>query len=89
MATFENTVTIRRSVEDVFTFIADFEKVSTWNNAIMVAGSIGHFRSRVGYETLIALAQAGRSHSSSQPWPVISRFLGALSPPNSTTALFG
>lgn len=35
MVTFENTVTIRRSVEDVFTFLADFENVPIWNHAIM------------------------------------------------------
>ncbi|MGH4006658.1 MAG: SRPBCC family protein [Pseudonocardiaceae bacterium] len=35
MATFENAVTIRRSVEDVFTFLADFENVPIWNHAIM------------------------------------------------------
>lgn len=28
-------MTIRRSDEDVFTFLADFEKVPTWNHAIM------------------------------------------------------
>jgi Polyketide cyclase / dehydrase and lipid transport len=35
MATFENTVTIRRAVEDVFAFLADFENVPTWNHAIV------------------------------------------------------
>jgi carbon monoxide dehydrogenase subunit G len=35
MATFENTVTIRRAVEDVFAFLADFENVPTWNYAIV------------------------------------------------------
>ena len=35
MATFENTVTIRRAVEDVFAFLADFENIPTWNHAIM------------------------------------------------------
>lgn len=34
MATFENTVTIRRAVEDVFAFLADFENIPTWNYAI-------------------------------------------------------
>ena len=35
MATFENTVTIRRAVEDVFAFLADFENVPSWNDAIV------------------------------------------------------
>jgi carbon monoxide dehydrogenase subunit G len=37
MATFENTVTIRRAVEDVFAFLADFENVPSWNYAIVEA----------------------------------------------------
>jgi carbon monoxide dehydrogenase subunit G len=35
MASFENTVTIRRPVQDVFTFLADFENVPKWNHAIV------------------------------------------------------
>jgi uncharacterized protein YndB with AHSA1/START domain len=35
MATFENTVTIRRAVEDVFAFLADFENIPSWNCAIV------------------------------------------------------
>ena len=35
MATFQNTVTIRRAVEDVFAFLADFENIPTWNYAIV------------------------------------------------------
>jgi uncharacterized protein YndB with AHSA1/START domain len=34
VATFENTVIIRRSIEDVFGFLSDFENVPTWNYAI-------------------------------------------------------
>jgi uncharacterized protein YndB with AHSA1/START domain len=34
MGTFENTVTIGRTAEDVFAFLADFENVPTWNYAI-------------------------------------------------------
>jgi Polyketide cyclase / dehydrase and lipid transport len=34
MATFENTVTIRRSPKDVFAFLANFENIPTWNYAI-------------------------------------------------------
>jgi carbon monoxide dehydrogenase subunit G len=34
VATFENTVMIRRSIEDVFGFLSDFENVPTWNYAI-------------------------------------------------------
>jgi hypothetical protein len=35
MATFENTVTICRAVEDVFAFLADFENIPSWNYAIV------------------------------------------------------
>jgi carbon monoxide dehydrogenase subunit G len=35
MASFENTVIIRRPVEDVFAFLADFENVPRWNYAIV------------------------------------------------------
>ena len=35
MAAFENTVAIRRAVEDVFAFLADFENIPSWNYAIV------------------------------------------------------
>ena len=35
MASFENTVIIRRPVEEVFAFLADFENVPQWNYAIV------------------------------------------------------
>jgi hypothetical protein len=35
MTTFENTVTIRRPVQDVFAFLADFGNVPAWNYAIV------------------------------------------------------
>jgi Pirin C-terminal cupin domain/Polyketide cyclase / dehydrase and lipid transport len=35
MATFENTMMIRRSPKDVFAFLADFENIPTWNYAIV------------------------------------------------------
>lgn len=35
MATFENTVTIQRSVQDVFGFLANFENIPKWNYAIV------------------------------------------------------
>jgi hypothetical protein len=35
MATFQNTLTIQRSVEDVFAFLADFENLPSWNYAIV------------------------------------------------------
>ena len=34
MAAFKNAVTIRRTPEEVFTFLADFENVPKWNYAI-------------------------------------------------------
>ena len=33
MATFENTVVIRRPIEEVFGFLADFENIPRWNYA--------------------------------------------------------
>ena len=35
MATFQNTVTIRRAVQDVFVYLADFENIPSWNYAIV------------------------------------------------------
>jgi hypothetical protein len=35
MATFQNTLTIQRPIEDVFAFLADFENIPTWNYAIV------------------------------------------------------
>jgi uncharacterized protein YndB with AHSA1/START domain len=35
MASFENTVIIQRPVEEVFSFLADFENVPKWNYAIV------------------------------------------------------
>ena len=35
IASFENTVIIRRPVEEVFSFLADFENVPRWNYAIV------------------------------------------------------
>jgi hypothetical protein len=35
MATFENTVMIRRPIEEVFGFLSDFENVPKWNYAII------------------------------------------------------
>ena len=35
MATFENTVMIRRPIEDVFAFLSDFENIPKWNYAIV------------------------------------------------------
>ena len=35
MATFENTVMIRRPIEEVFGFLADFENIPRWNYAIV------------------------------------------------------
>ena len=35
MATLENTVMIRRPIEEVFGFLADFENIPRWNYAIV------------------------------------------------------
>jgi hypothetical protein len=34
METFQNTLTIQRSTQDVFAFLANFENVPSWNHAI-------------------------------------------------------
>lgn len=34
MATFENTVMIRKPVDEVFAFVADFENIPAWNHAV-------------------------------------------------------
>ncbi|HZD01979.1 MAG TPA: SRPBCC family protein [Actinomycetes bacterium] len=46
MASFDNTVIIRRPVTDVFAFLADFENLPKWNYAIaetrkVSAGPVG------------------------------------------------
>jgi carbon monoxide dehydrogenase subunit G len=48
MASFENTVTIRRPVQDVFTFLADFENVPKWNHAIVETTKVSPGPVRVG-----------------------------------------
>jgi Polyketide cyclase / dehydrase and lipid transport len=40
MASFENTVTIRRPVEDVFAYLAAFENVPEWNYAIVETAKV-------------------------------------------------
>jgi hypothetical protein len=35
VATFENTVMVRRPIEEVFRFLSDFENVPKWNYAIV------------------------------------------------------
>ena len=48
MASFENTVTIRRPVADVFAFLADFENVPAWNYAIVETRMVAPGPVRVG-----------------------------------------
>jgi len=48
MATFENAVTIRRTVEDVFRFLADFENVPKWNHAIVETRKVSEEPEGVG-----------------------------------------
>jgi uncharacterized protein YndB with AHSA1/START domain len=48
MASFENSVTIRRPVEDVFAFLADFENVPKWNYAIVETTKVSPGPVRVG-----------------------------------------
>ena len=48
MASFENAVTIRRPVADVFAFLADFENVPQWNFAIVETKKVSPGPVRVG-----------------------------------------
>jgi carbon monoxide dehydrogenase subunit G len=48
MASFENSLTIRRPVEDVFAFLADFENVPKWNYAIVETTKVSPGPVRVG-----------------------------------------
>jgi uncharacterized protein YndB with AHSA1/START domain len=48
MASFENSVTIRRPVEVVFAFLADFENVPQWNHAILETTKVSPGPVRVG-----------------------------------------
>jgi len=62
MATFENTVTIQRPVEDVFAFLADFENVPTWNYAILAPLATSRVKAAVAanLDTLKQLLESGR-----------------------------
>ena len=48
MATFENTVVISRPIEEVFGFLADFENVPRWNDAIVETRKVSQGPVRVG-----------------------------------------
>jgi uncharacterized protein YndB with AHSA1/START domain len=61
MGTFKNTVTIRRSVEDVFSFLADLENVPKWNYAIVETRKVS--AGPVGVGTIYQQARSVPSRS--------------------------
>ena len=61
MATFENTVMIRRPIEEVFAFLSDFENVPTWNYAIIETHKVSE--GPVGVGTIYQQVRSVPSHS--------------------------
>jgi uncharacterized protein YndB with AHSA1/START domain len=64
VATFENVVTIRRPVEDVFGFLSDFENVPKWNYAIVETRKISEGPVGVGTIYRQVRSVPGRSEES-------------------------
>jgi uncharacterized protein YndB with AHSA1/START domain len=61
VATFENTVMIRRPIEEVFGFLADFENIPTWNYAIVETHKVS--QGPVGVGTIYRQVRSVPSHS--------------------------
>jgi uncharacterized protein YndB with AHSA1/START domain len=61
VATFENTVTIRRPIEEVFGFLADFENIPKWNYAIVETHKVS--RGPVGVGTIYQQVRSVPSRS--------------------------
>lgn len=61
MATFENTVTIRRPTAEVFAFLADFENIPQWNYAIVQTQKVSE--GPVGVGTIYRQVRSVPSHS--------------------------
>ena len=61
MATFENTVLIRRPIEKVFALLDDFENVSKWNYAIVETHKVSE--GPVGVGTIYQQVRSVPSHS--------------------------
>jgi uncharacterized protein YndB with AHSA1/START domain len=62
VATFENTVIIRRPVEDVFGFLSDFENVPKWNYAIVETRKVSEGAVGVGtiYQQVRSVPRRGQ-----------------------------
>ena len=61
MATFENTVVIRRPIEEVFGFLADFENIPKWNYAILETHKVS--QGPIGVGTIYQQVRSVPSHS--------------------------
>jgi uncharacterized protein YndB with AHSA1/START domain len=61
MATFENTVLIRRPIADVFAFLADFENIPKWNYAIVETHKVS--QGPIGVGTIYQQVRSVPSHS--------------------------
>jgi carbon monoxide dehydrogenase subunit G len=60
VATFENTVTIRRPTAEVFAFLADFENIPKWNYAIVETQKVSE--GPVGVGTIYRQVRSVPSH---------------------------
>jgi Polyketide cyclase / dehydrase and lipid transport len=61
VASFENTVLIRRPIEEVFGFLSDFENVPKWNYAIVQTRKVS--QGPVGVGTIYQQVRSVPSHS--------------------------
>jgi uncharacterized protein YndB with AHSA1/START domain len=64
VATFENTVVIRRPTEEVFGFLADFENIPKWNYAIAATRKISEGPVGVGtiYQQVRSVPSRSEEH---------------------------
>ena len=64
MATFENTVMIRRPTAEVFGFLADFENIPKWNHAIVETRKISEGPVGVGtmYQQVRSVPRRSEEH---------------------------
>src|SRR4029453_9581804 len=65
MATFENTVMIRRPIADVFAFLADFENIPKWNYAIVETHKVS--QGPIGVGTIYQQVRSGPSRGAPTP----------------------
>jgi hypothetical protein len=69
VANFENTVMIRRPIEEVFGFLSDFENVPKWNYAIVETHKVSQGPVGVGtiYQQVRSVPSPAKSASRSPP----------------------